>query len=83
MWNDKWRVELKIKLHVNFLVNNTMYKQQNMIMTIGGLKFIFRIDKGSSATDIISERRERISPTLPFTNWQKKYFFWWVVCRSE
>ena len=75
MWNDEWRVELKIKLHVNFFVNNTMYKQQNLIMTIGELKFIFRMDKGSSATEIISEKRERISPTLPFTNWKKKKLF--------
>ena len=63
--------ELKIKLRDNFLanLNNTMYKQQNLIMAIGELKFIVRIDKESSATDIISEKRERISLTLPLTNW--------------
>ena len=58
-------MELKIKLHVNFVANNTVYNQQNLIMTIRELKFIFRIDKESNATDIISEKRERISPTLP------------------
>ena len=41
-------------------------------MTIGGLKFIVRMYKGSSVTDIISEKRERISPTLPLINWKKK-----------
>ena len=65
-------MELKIKLHVNFLANNLMYKQQNLIMTIGELKFIIGIYKGSNATDIISEKRERISPTLPHINFKKK-----------
>ena len=54
-----------------------MYKQQNLIMTIGELKFIVWMDKESSATDIISEKRERISPTLPLINWEKK--LWWGV----
>ena len=61
-------MDLKITSHVNFLANNTMYKQQNLIMTFGELKFIVWIDKESSATDIISEKRERISPTLLLIN---------------
>ena len=73
-------MELKIKLHVNFLVDNTMYKQQNLIMTIGELKFIVRIYKGSSATDIISEKRERISLTLSYKLGKKCFN---GVCRCD
>ena len=73
-------MKLKIKLHVNFLANNTMYKQQNLIMTIGELKFIVRIYKGSSATDIISEKRERISPTLSHKLGKKGFD---GVCRCD
>ena len=55
--------EVKKLRVVNFLANNTMYKQQNLITTIGELKFIVRIYKGSSATDIV--RNEKESP-LPY-----------------
>ena len=71
---------VKNKLHVNFLANNTMYKQQNLITTTGELKFIVRIYKGSSATDIISEKRER-SPLPYLINWEKKGFD--GVCRCD
>ena len=67
-------------MHVNFLANNTMYTQQNLIMTIGELKFIVRIYKASSATDIISEKRERISPTLPHKLGKKSFD---GVCRCD
>ena len=72
-------MELEINLHVNFLANNTMYKQ-NLIRTIGELKFIVRIYKGSSATDIISEKRERISPNLPHKLGKKSFD---GVCRCD
>ena len=39
-------------------------------MTIGELKFIVRIDKGLSTTDIITVN-EKESP-LPLKNWKKK-----------
>ena len=60
-----------MKLHVNFLAINTLYKQQNLIMTIGELKFIVRTNKGSSATHIINEKRARNSSILPLINCKK------------
>ena len=68
-------MELKIKLHVSFVANNTVYNQQNLIMTIGELKFIFRIYKESSATDIISEKTRKNLPYLTSQIGKQKSFF--------